>query len=153
MRAFELISIIPDARLVGDKDFVIKGVGAASTAASDSVCFIEAEKYLDGFRKSASRAWIISPPIFDSLDQKIKDERVFFVTEKPYNSFVKLVDHLFPAKKSKPGIHPTAFVDPRAVVDPTAQIHAHVNVEAGVKIGAGVILYPGVWIGGKCNHR
>ncbi len=147
MRACDLISIFPDARLVGDKDFVIKGVGAASTAAPDSICFIEAEKYLEGFRKSASRAWIISPQIFDSLEQRIKNERIFFVTEKPYDSFVRLVNHLFPARKSKPGIHPMAFVDPSADVHATAEIHAHATVEGGAKIGAGVILYPGVWVG------
>ena len=147
MRASDLLGIFPDARLVGDKDFVIMGVGAAATAAPDSVCFIEAEKYLEGFKKSASRAWIITPNIFDSLEQKIKDERIFFVTEKPYNSFVKLVNHLFPPKKIRAGIHPAAFVDSSAIVDPTAQIHAHVTIEAGAKISQHVVLYPGVWIG------
>src|SRR5271170_59152 len=133
MRASDLISIFPDANLVGDKNFVIKGVGAAATAAPDSVCFIEAEKYLEGFRKSASRAWIISPKIFETLDKKIKEERVFFVTEKPYDSFVRLVNHLFPPKKVKGGVHESAVVSASAKVDSTAHIGAHVVIEEGVQ--------------------
>jgi len=147
MKASEVVSIFPDANLVGDKNFVIKGVGAAATAASDSVCFIEAEKYLEGFKKSASRAWIISPKIFESLDQKTKDERVFFVTEKPYNSFVKLVNHLFPAKKITPGIHSSAVISPSAHVDPTAHIGPHVIVDAGAHIGPRVVMHAGAWVG------
>jgi UDP-3-O-[3-hydroxymyristoyl] glucosamine N-acyltransferase len=134
-------------RVVGDDGFSITGVGAPGIGAPDFICFIESEKYLDGFKKSPCRTWLITEEIFSQLVPELKSEKIFLITDKPYLQFVRVVNFFHPPKKVSPGIHPTAFIDPLAFVDPTAQIGAHVVISPGAKVGRDVVLYPHVWIG------
>ena len=135
------------ARLVGDAAFLIEGVASPETATAHTVCFVESKSYLPDFNRSPSLCWVTTPDIYEGLEERTRQKRVFLLSEKPYHSFVKLVEHFFPAVKSTPRKHSLAAIDSTAVVDPSAQIQEFVSIGARAKVGAGVILHSGVWIG------
>jgi UDP-3-O-[3-hydroxymyristoyl] glucosamine N-acyltransferase len=142
-----VLKLAPSKIHVVGFDLVITGVGAPGIGAPDFICFIEAEKYLESFKKSSCRAWLITPEIFSRLPNELTAEKIFLITDKPYLNFVRIVNLFHPPPKVRPGIHSTAIIHPTAQVHPTAQIEAHVVIQGHVKIGADTVLYPGVWVG------
>src|ERR1700744_6590308 len=77
--------------LVGD-DRLIKGVGAPSQGASDLLCFIESDKYLEEFAKSQAQSWILSAELFGRLRPEEKKDKSFLLSSHPYIDFVKALN-------------------------------------------------------------
>jgi len=135
------------ARLIGDAAFLIEGVASPETATAHMACFVESPSYLTSFKTSSSECWLITPQIYENLDEGARSKKTFLLTEKPYHSFVELVNFFFPAIKAIAKKHPQAWIDPSAEVASSAQVEAFVSVGPRAKIGARVILHSGAWIG------
>jgi UDP-3-O-[3-hydroxymyristoyl] glucosamine N-acyltransferase len=94
-----VLKLAPSKIHVVGFDLVITGVGAPGIGAPDFICFIEAEKYLESFKKSSCRAWLITPEIFSRLPNELTAEKIFLITDKPYLNFVRIVNLFHPPPK------------------------------------------------------
>lgn len=133
-------------QLVGDGGFVVEGVGDPLTAGPRTACFVYNENYLKTVGQSAAQFWVMAPQLFDSLEDDVKRQKTFILTENPYLLFTQLITHFFPAAKAKPFVHPQTWIDPSARVHPSAQIEAFVSIGPNSVVGPRVIIHAGCWI-------
>lgn len=133
--------------LRGDPEISIVGVGDPLTANEGQLCFVQSEDYIPDMMTSSSRCFVVSPKIFEKIDEGRKAEKTFLLSANPYLSFVEVIKYFHPEPERTPGIHPSAVVEKGATVHPSAQIMALAYVGKNSKIGANVVVYPQVWIG------
>ncbi len=132
------------ARLVGDANAVIDGLGSLATAEAGEVSHLSNpayRKHLAGTRATALILREADLPLWDGNA---------LVSENPYLSFA-LVSQLFARRPElAEGHHPASEIHPSAVVEPGARLGPGVVVGARTRIGAGARLHPHVVVGEDC---
>jgi UDP-3-O-[3-hydroxymyristoyl] glucosamine N-acyltransferase len=133
------------ARLVGDANAVINGLGSLATAEAGEVSHLSSpayRKHLAGTRATALILREADLPLWDGNA---------LVSENPYLSFA-LVSQLFTRRPElAEGLHPTAEIHPGAVVEPGARLGPGVVVGARTRVAAGARLHAHVVVGEDCR--
>jgi UDP-3-O-[3-hydroxymyristoyl] glucosamine N-acyltransferase len=144
--------------LRGDAGRKLTGAATLEEATPNQLSFAANLKYSDAATRSKAGV-IIAPPGYQPSEQQTIIE-----SPQPRAHFAQALALLYPSRKIKSGIHPTATIDKTAQIDPTAEIQPNVtigantkigpraiigansNIGADVEIGANTILHPGVTI-------
>lgn len=133
------------ARLVGDADAVIKGLGSLATAEAGEVSHLSSPAYRKHLAATRATALILKEndlPLWKGNA---------LVSENPYLSFA-LVSQLFGRRPElAEGHHRSCEIHPSAVVDPTARLGPGVVIGARSRIGPGVRLHAHVVVGEDCR--
>jgi UDP-3-O-[3-hydroxymyristoyl] glucosamine N-acyltransferase len=157
----QLKAFLNVAYLGSQEDVIIKNVATLQDADEYSLIWIKSTlgDKQNVINKSKARAIIVP----ENSDINEVEGKVLFKVNNPRLTFIKVVQEFF-VKKTKPGIHPTAFVHPEALIDKTANIgpftyigkstvgaesviHGNVHIYDNVRIGEKVIVHSGTVIG------
>jgi UDP-3-O-[3-hydroxymyristoyl] glucosamine N-acyltransferase len=128
------------AKVIGDGELLIHGVGSLEDAGPDRIAFLHNARYRQAFAATRAGAVLVS-----AKDAEIPDRprAALLVSDNPYLAFGRLSTLFHGAAKAVPGRHPQAVIEPSASVHPEAQIGALAYVGASASIGARTVLHPG----------
>ena len=129
---------ISGARLHGDPDCLIEGVGSLDDARPGQISFLASRRFKPYLADTRASAVILAPQFVDACPCNA------LVHENPSLAYALVATHLHAEPMPAPGVHPSAVVDPDAEIDPGARVEAHCTIGAGVRIAAGV------WVGPNC---
>ncbi len=133
--------------IVGAGTQKVEALAPLDKAGPAQLAFLANQKYLAQVETTRAGAVLISPADLEKVGNHAGTN--FIVTANPYAYFARVaqafIDLATPV--SKPGVHPSAYVDPAAHVAASAVIGPHVTVEAGAVVGERVKLDAGVVIG------
>ncbi len=132
------------ARLNGDPDIRISGVGALEIAKEGEISFLTNPKYRHFLAETQASAVILAP------DDEADCPTVALVSDNPYLAYARVVSRLFPEPESPTGRHPSAVIAASAQIDPSAWVGPCSVIGKDVRIGAGVIIGPGSVVGDAC---
>jgi UDP-3-O-[3-hydroxymyristoyl] glucosamine N-acyltransferase len=133
------------AKLLGDPDTMITGVGTLQCAQPGEISFLSNPAYRRYLSTTRASAVILYEK--DSADCPT----TALISENPYLAYAKAATQLFPYKTFTPGIDTTAVVGRSSSIDNSAWIGPRVVVGEGVTIEAGVYLGPGCVVEDNCR--
>lgn len=122
------------------EDAEIRGVAALDQAQEGDLSFLANPKYASDLLKTRATAVLVSEP-------REGVSAVQLVTPKPYLTWARILNLLYPDPPYPAGIHTTAVVDPSAAIHPGAFVGPFCNVEADVEIGAQTVLMSHAFVG------
>lgn len=123
----------------------ITGVAPVDRAVSDTISYIEGDKFAAMVTQTAASALIL--PLNETLQAKATERGIAWIaTSEPRLMFAQAIALFYKPFQPSPGIHPTAVIDPSAVVGENVYIGPHVVIQAGVQIGDRVCIHPNVAI-------
>jgi len=150
------------AKLVGDGEVEIRGVGSLKGANSDQISYVSGRAYVEDAKKSRAGALIVG-------DEKWSLGKPALIAKDAARAFVEVEKLLIGKDQEVWGIHGTAaigekvkigepvWIGPYVVIESGAEIGAKARIEAhcylgrNVKIGAETKLHPGVKILDRCR--
>lgn len=150
------------ARIMGDAEIEITGVGSLSGAKEDELSFISQKRYMEEAKKSQAGALIVA-------DEKWAQGKPALLIQDAYRAFIAAEKILEKKSVEFWGIHSTAvigeqvkidepvWIGPYVVIDACAEIGARTRLEAhcyigrNVRIGPETKLHPGVKILERCQ--
>ncbi len=137
----KIIKILP-ALWQGDKDIELDNVCEPHEADEKSIIFCEQGRLLEAIKACAAGLIITNADFQNRLG-----DRPLLIVEKPYLSFMLLVDHWLKLEAGEQSfkIHPTA------IIDPSVRFKGEVSIGAYVSIGANTVLGNGVRIAEGCS--
>jgi UDP-3-O-[3-hydroxymyristoyl] glucosamine N-acyltransferase len=136
--------------LHGDAGRRITGAAMLEDAGPEHVAFAGHPRYFEAAARSAAGCIIALPEFAGAAGQTVIE------SPQPRAHFALALLVLYPERRIKPGIHPTACVEEGAKIDPYAAVGAFVTIGSGARIGyrtrigAGSVIGPGVQIGDDC---
>ena len=134
-------SLTGGARIVGDADVEINGLGPIDAAKGGQITHLSGSAYRRFLEHTQASAVLLRE------GDVARCPATAVVVANPYLAFA-LVSQLFDdSPRLSPGIHPAANVAASASVSPTAAIAAHATIAAGAQIGNNVQVGAGVYIG------
>ncbi|WP_151903896.1 UDP-3-O-(3-hydroxymyristoyl)glucosamine N-acyltransferase [Methylophaga nitratireducenticrescens] len=134
------------AKLVGNAEKVITGVGTLQNATDTDISFLANTKYRQYLNSTSAGCVIVSPADLAEVQTNA------LVIDDPYVAYAKAAALLYPEQQSSLGIHPSVVVGENCQIADSARISAQVfignNVHIGdnVDIGAGSIIENDVYI-------
>lgn len=132
------------ARLVGDSDAIVHGLGSLDTARPGEITFLANPKYADKVATTSATAVII-PPGADSFGKNAIE------TDNPQLAFAKLLTMFYRSPAEPKGVMPGAHVSPSAVLGSHITVYPGAYVGDGVQIGDRVTIHPGAVIYEGCS--
>lgn len=132
-----------DARLFGDGDTRISGLGSLKSAGPGELTFLANPRYRAYLEQTRAGAVLCTP------DQAANCPVPALAVDDPYLAFARLSRHFDPAPVAPLGIHPTALIASSAQIDASASIAAHVVIEDGARVGAGAVVMANVFVGAR----
>lgn len=131
------------ARLEGDPEVLVRGVGTLQGAQADQLGFLSNPKYRRQLADCRAVAVLLGndvecPEAYAGARLRVAD---------PYLAFARASRVLHPVPPVAPGVHASATIDPAARIDATAQIGPQAVVAADAHIGPGVVVGSGCYIG------
>ena len=133
------------ARLVGDPEVVIGGLGSLATAAAGELSHLSSPAYRKYLADSEASAVILRE---DDVSHWSGNA---LVVANPYLAFARISQLFGRVPELAQGIDPTAHVHDSAQVDPAAAVGAGVCIGAGARIEAGARLYAHAVVGERCH--
>jgi len=144
LSVYEIAGIL-NAKVIGDVNFIVKGVSSFDESDPHDITFAYDSKYLNRLSKSKAGAVII-PDNFCTEENYLKGP-VLVKTANPKISFFKLVPLFHPEKIIQPFIHNSAHIGQFTALGKNLIIEANVFIGNHVQLGENVHLMPGVYIG------
>lgn len=144
MRRLGELAAAVGARLSGDPDVEITGVGSLDSAKSGEISFLTNSKYRRYLQHTQASAVILGP------DDEALCTTNKLVCENPYLCYAGVASLLFPDPQDPAGCHPSAVVAESAQIDPTAWVGPCAVVGERVKVGAGASIGPGSVVADGC---
>ncbi len=133
------------ARLRGNAQRVIAGLGTLQDAEADQLSFLANPQYRKLLTQTRAAAVLLTPA---DAESHVGDA---LIVDNPYLAYARL-SHLFdPKPAASAGIHPAAIVDPGAQIDPTASVGAGAVIEPGACIGARVVIGAQCFVGARSS--
>ncbi len=139
------IAKIIDAKIIGNSDFLIKGVSSFEDSTLCDITFAGDAKFLNDLSHTKAGAVII-PDSYSLEDEPCKD-KIFLKVNNPKIAFFEIVSIFYPKKTVKFGIHSNADVGLNVKIGKNCIIQSSVSIGDNVKIGDNAHLMPGVYIG------
>ncbi|MBX3042619.1 MAG: UDP-3-O-(3-hydroxymyristoyl)glucosamine N-acyltransferase [Candidatus Kapabacteria bacterium] len=137
----ERIAEVLNGKVIGDSSILIESIKPIENAGPGDISFYYHEKYKNEFQKSNASCLIIS-----NDNPKIpKEKQAYIKVERPYNSFVTLLQHIEKSLNRKTaGIHASAVIGENCEISSSAAISAGCIIGDNVSIGDASHLKPGV---------
>ena len=135
------LAALVGARIVGNDQLLIQGVGSLEDAGPEQIAFFHNTKYRKAFAATRAGAVLVSAKSAELADRPAK--ATLLVSENPYLAFGRLSSAFHEAPRPRAGRHPQAVIEPSAQVHPEAQVGPLAYVGAFATIGARTILHPG----------
>ncbi len=129
------------ARLEGDGNRLISGLGTIRSATPEQLTFLANPRY---------RAWLESTcaaAVLCREDDVAACPVNALVVDDPYLAFARISHSLDPAPARPPGIHARAVVAEDARVDESAHVGPNAVIEEGVVLEAGVVVMANTFVG------
>jgi UDP-3-O-[3-hydroxymyristoyl] glucosamine N-acyltransferase len=134
------------ARLAGDANLRLDGVGPLDSATARQLSFLSNPKYLPQLASSKAGAFILSQSDADKIGAAVG--RNLLISDNPYRDFaLTAARYSSPRFRPDPGVHPGALIAADAVLGRDVAIGAFCVVEKGAVIGARTALHPFSYIG------
>jgi UDP-3-O-[3-hydroxymyristoyl] glucosamine N-acyltransferase len=133
------------ARLVGDPDLAITGIGSLATAAAGQISHLSSATYRAQLAQTQASAVILA-----EADLKLWQGPALVVAN-PYLTFARATQLFARLPELAVGIHPDAVVDDSAQLGVDVRVGPGVVVGPGTRIGARTRLYANVVIGEHCE--
>ncbi len=142
MRVSEIARII-GAKVDGDVDLEISGIGKIEEAKSGDISFLANPKY-ERYAATTRASALIVPEDFRTERRDI----VLLRAKDPYMAFVFALKRMMPPPDPvKPGIHPSAYLSPKASIGKNLRAGAFVCINDNAVIGDDVMLSDNVVVG------
>jgi UDP-3-O-[3-hydroxymyristoyl] glucosamine N-acyltransferase len=132
------------ARVVGDADAVVHGLGSIDSAQEGEITFLSSAKHLDKAKASRATAIIMAPGGGVS-------GRNIIETANPQLAFALLLKLFYQPPVPALGVMPGAHVSPSATLGSDITVYPGAYVGDGVKVGERVTIHPGVVIYAGCT--
>ena len=132
------------ARVIGDPEVVVHGLGSLDKAVAGEITFLANPKYADKVRECGATA-VVMPPGADSFGKHVIE------TDKPQLAFAMLLKLFHEPPTPSLGVMPGAHVSPSAELGSDITIYPGAYVGDGVKIGDRVTIHPSVVIYAGCS--
>lgn len=130
----------------------VSDVAPLESSSASQVSFAAKRKYLEQLVESKAGVIFVN----ESLRDDVPDSSIAVVCKNPYASFVKFLDHLFPASRHHlshcpqvPHLGDPVFEED-VLVAGSAVIGSGVEIGSGSVIGPSTVVAPGVKIGRNC---
>lgn len=133
------------ARLVGDADLTITGLGSLGSARPGELSHLSSAAYRDQLAVTRASAVILA-----ERDLEVWNGPAL-VAANPYLTFARASQLFARLPPLAPGIHPSAVVDGDAELAADVRLGPGVAVGPGSRIGAGARLYANVVVGAGCS--
>jgi UDP-3-O-[3-hydroxymyristoyl] glucosamine N-acyltransferase len=136
--------------LRGDPRTALKGAATLEEALPEQLSFIASRKYFAPAEHSRAGC-LIAPP-----EWLPAENRAVLESHTPRAHFAAALAILYPAVKTRPGVHASAVIETGARVDASAEIGPFVEIRSGsfvgarTRIGAGSFVGPGARVGEDC---
>lgn len=131
------------ARLVGDPETEIHGVGTLTGAGGGQITFLTNSRYRRYLRETGASAVILAEADVEYCPAAA------LVADNPHLTYARVAGLFAPAPDAAAGVHPSAVVDPSAEIAPGASIGPQAVVGAGAVVEAGAIVGPNCVVGRK----
>lgn len=135
------------ARLIGDPEATVRGLGALQDAAAGELSHLSSPAYRRFLAGTSATAVILGEADAPNCPTNA------LVAARPYHAYA-VASMLFETRPCPaPGVHPNATVNPQArlgahvAIGPAATIEAEVELGSGVQIGAGAFVGRGARVG------
>jgi len=132
------------ARVVGDPDVEVHGLGSLDKATPGEITFLANPKYADKVGTTSASAVILPP----DADRHGKNA---IVTDNPQLAFAKLLSLFYQSPFASKGVMPGAHVSSSATLGGDISVYPGAYVGDGVRIGDRVTIHPGVVIYAGCT--
>lgn len=145
----QITSRLPGQEVIRDKKIILNNVAELDEANAHSVCFFENKKFLDAL-KNTKAGLLLVPTNFDT---SLKPETNLVLTDKPYITFMMLVQTWLKLDSPKPTSYmaSSASVAHSAKIGKNVWIGENVVIEQGVQIGANSKIEANTFIGKNCS--
>jgi UDP-3-O-[3-hydroxymyristoyl] glucosamine N-acyltransferase len=137
----ELAELVGSDAFVGDGGKVISGANTIENASETDLAFAASRKALEA--AGASRAGCLLTAL--AFDQALAIP-VIRVSD-PRVAFAKALEVIYPRKRLRPGVHPSAVVAKSAQLGQHCHVGAHVSIGENVSIGDDCQIGPGCVLG------
>jgi UDP-3-O-[3-hydroxymyristoyl] glucosamine N-acyltransferase len=151
-RSLQEVADAVAARLVGDGNVQVTGVGSVASAGEEDLVFVEDPKRLASALESRAGAVIAG-----EFAAQAPRAKALLISEHPKLAFARAAEFLRDRDAQPRSVHSTAVVHASArvaagaVVAERAVIAEQAEIGEGTRIGAGCVLGPGVKIGRGCE--
>lgn len=122
------------AELLGNKQASATGINEINKVEKGDIVFVDHPKYYDKCLQSAASFIIINKAV------DVPEGKTLFVTEEPFEAYLKLVRHFAPFQPASKSISDTAVIGKGTVIMPNVFLGNHVT------IGDNCIIHPNVSI-------
>jgi UDP-3-O-[3-hydroxymyristoyl] glucosamine N-acyltransferase len=133
------------ARLEGDPEIRIQGVGSLERAKPGEISFLGNPRYRRFLEATRASAVILAP------DHAEACKSALLFSENPYLAYARAASCIFPDPASPGGCHASAVVAASARLDPSAWVGPCAVVGERVKVGAHVVIGPGCVLEDDCH--
>lgn len=136
-----------NGQVVGDPDYLIRGVGTLTHAGPEHISFLANNKYKKFLTATRAGAVIVA------AGSEANANTNFIVVDDAYVAYAKAATLMYPIARADVGVHPSSWIHPDARIEDNVSIAAHVTVEQGaviaegVSIGAGSVVEAQVTVG------
>lgn len=126
-----------DAKLVGEAEKVITGVGTLQNATDTDISFLANPKYRQYLKSTSAGCVIVSPADLAEVNTNA------LVIEDTYVAYAKVASLLYPEEQPDTGVHPSAVIGDNCSIADSARIAGQVFIGSNVQIGENAIIGPG----------
>lgn len=126
-----------DAKLVGEAEKVITGVGTLQNATDTDISFLANPKYRQYLKSTSAGCVIVSPADLAEVNTNA------LVIEDTYVAYAKVASLLYPEEQPDKGIHPSVVIGDNCRIADSARIAGQVFIGSNVQIGENAIIGPG----------
>ena len=128
------ISQFINAEIAGNKISSATGINEIHKVSEGDIVFVDHPKYYDTCINSAATFIIINKKT------EVPEGKTLFITDEPFEAYLKIVNHFLPFSPSKKMISDTAITGENTIVMPNVFLGNHVS------IGDNCIIHPNVSI-------
>jgi UDP-3-O-[3-hydroxymyristoyl] glucosamine N-acyltransferase len=140
------LAVLVEAKIEGDAEVIISGVGSLASAHSGQISFFDNLKYRSFLKTTQASAVILKEAYVKDCPVNVAK---LIVTDS-YYAYAKIAGVFEDLKPIVPGIQATAVIGEGCHIDSTASIGAHVVIGDGVTVGARTCIDPGCYVGDRC---
>ncbi|MGD8590671.1 MAG: UDP-3-O-(3-hydroxymyristoyl)glucosamine N-acyltransferase [Chromatiales bacterium] len=133
------------ARLEGDPEILIQGVGSLEHAKPGEISFLGNARYQRFLGETQASAVILAP------NHAGPCKAALLFCENPYLAYARAAGRIFPEPASPVGCHASAVVAASAQLDPTSWVGPCAVVGERVKLGAHAVIGPGCVVEDDCR--
>lgn len=156
------IATLVQGSVVGDDRIHVSALSPIDNILSNALVFADGDDNLKRAEASDAAAILVSSNVESNSKPVIK-------VANPFVAFIKLLNHFYPERKPKPGVHPSAViaedvtlgidisigpfvvVESGSVIGDHCIIKSHAHIGYNVTLGANTIIHPHVTIYDNCK--